>query len=256
MRSNTHLYRQESGAHAARNREDVLLLCCRTQGVDLVFDVNARADGLTWTADANLFRTQCRSDPGLVDTIIARIPSVTDANDTHYLTPAEFDTDTGAMTWWAALAWTQWLNYTRFAGGDSWCLFSATSCDGGQPRAGRQNPCNEIGRLCCGSWSPDAATSGTRRKSRALFTHLQDGLYWGRTEYAPNTKGAWLFCTRSGNQYFEPKHRKRLAWAVHPGAVAATASAPSRGLDEHLAALLGLRTLDVTQSVTSGAHLG
>lgn len=256
MRSNTSLGHQNPGASTTCPHEEVLLLCCRAQGVQLIFDVNAQGDGLTWTADANLFKTQLRRDPGLVDEIIARIPVITDANDAHYLTPDEFDIDSGAMTWWAALAWTRWLNDTRFAGGDRWGLFSAAPCDGGRPRAGRQNPCNDMGRLCFGGRSPGAVPKGARRRIKGLFYHLQDGMYWSRTEYAPNAKGAWLFCTQTGNQYFEPKHRKRLAWAVHPGAVAATACAPSPGLDEHLGALLGLRTLDVTQSVTSGARPG
>jgi hypothetical protein len=223
--------------------EEIPMLSCRSQRVNLVYDIDAGLDGLTWTADADLFQTQCRFDDTIVTRIINLTPVVTDAVGAHCLVPEDFDPLSGAMTWWAAQAWTTWLNHIGFAGGTSWRLCSAAGCTGRSPRSGRHVNCSEIGRLYHGGGNSQQGFRITRsRRLKRTFTNLQDELYWTASEYRANPQGAWQFCCRTGTQYFAPKQRKRLAWAVHPGLIADTRRSSS-GLRGGLAELLDLQEL-------------
>ncbi|MCG6942374.1 MAG: DUF1566 domain-containing protein [Thiohalocapsa sp.] len=224
---------------------EIPLLNYRASGIELVHDIDSGPDGITWTQDANLFKTQCRLDGTVVDQIIGLVPTVTDGQGVYFVAPEDFDAASGAMTWWGAMAWAKWLRLSRFAGGAAWRLCSAANCNGSAPRAGRGVMCSEIGRLHyagrrTGTGTGTGSPISTNRYLARAFHHLHNDLYWTGTEYGMNADGAWLFCTSDGTQYFGPKQRKRLAWAVHEGPVGATRLAGTSPLDN----LLCLKALD------------
>ncbi len=69
-------------------------------GANLVYSTG---QDLTWTADANLFKTQCDAEgtsdcPNLIAAIIAAGSPVTDALGSHPVLLTEFDQTTGRMT--------------------------------------------------------------------------------------------------------------------------------------------------------------
>ena len=56
-----------------------------------------------------------------------------------------------------------------------------------------------------------------------LFTNIPVNFpdYWSATNYAPDTRYAWIFGFDTGGQAIDGTGRYYLAWAVHPGDVAA-----------------------------------
>ncbi len=84
---------------------------------------------LTWLQDANYSKTQAGTNANLVNDIINAVGSVAG----HGLQTSDFDTTTGRMTWWGAMAWADELVY---AGLDDWRLpfvvdAGASGCDFG-----------------------------------------------------------------------------------------------------------------------------
>lgn len=69
--------------------------------------INDTDQTLVWTQDANLFKTQYDADNGIVTDIINTVGSV----DGHTLVAGDFNTTSGSMTWWGAMAWADWLDY-------------------------------------------------------------------------------------------------------------------------------------------------
>jgi hypothetical protein len=61
----------------------------------------------------------------------------------------------------------------------------------------------------------------------ALFTNIQDYVYWSGTEYAPNSNNAWYFNAYYGNQSYFVKGAVHYAWAVRSGDVAAAVPEPA-----------------------------
>jgi hypothetical protein len=95
-------------------------------GVNLVYDPDSDR---TWVQDANLFETQYTADNNLVNEIIAAVPTITDSQGSHAITAGEFDTSTGQMDWYGAMAWVEWLNATDYGGADNWGLPSALNAN-------------------------------------------------------------------------------------------------------------------------------
>ena len=69
-------------------------------------------------------------------------------------------------------------------------------------------------------------TSSFGQNNVGLIQNLQAYVYWSGTEFAPDTRGAWLFHANVGNQFAGGKVSAAYAWAVRPGDVAA-ADSPS-----------------------------
>lgn len=94
---------------------------------------------LTWTADANLFKTQCDAEavancPNLIAAIIAVGSPVTHTGtklfpSPHKVRPIEFDQSNGMMTWFAAQAWVAYLNSIAYGGASDWRQFEADPGD-------------------------------------------------------------------------------------------------------------------------------
>ena len=125
---------------------------------------------ITWTADANLFKTQAAGNANLVSEIIAGnggiildTPNYYNPSGTYELTTADFNTDSGAMTWWGAQAWA---NNLSLGGYTDWSLSTTV---------------------------PPAVYNYT------LFTNLYEYVYWSSIEFE-TPSFAWYFNTGGGYQ--------------------------------------------------------
>ncbi len=194
----------------------------RTGG--MVYDI---VNKITWAADANLFKTQAASNANLVTEIIAangrviyNTPNSYDGETgIYYLTSADFNTGTGAMTWFGAQAWAKNLTLGGVTG---WSLPSTpVEASGTNITSSQMGDLfyNQLG----GAASTDIAT--THNANYNLFTNVQSDVYWSGSEYAPDSDRAWIFVTDYGFQQYYLKdpqlELKIYAWAVRPGDVAA-----------------------------------
>ena len=86
---------------------------------------------ITWLQNANLFKTQYDADNTVVNQIITAVPTITHTGtlSPYSIMANDFNTTTGRMTWFGAMAWAEWLN---FGGYDDWRLASM-SVSGGVP---------------------------------------------------------------------------------------------------------------------------
>ena len=193
-------------------------LVARTGG--MVYDT---VNNITWAADANLFQTQAASNANLVSEIIAANGGVINNTANYYdgfdgiydLTSADFNTTTGAMTWFGAQAWA---NNLSLGGYTDWSLPTTVPALSGYNQKGSQMGdlfYNQLG----GVSSTSIAT--THNANYNLFTNVQSSVYWSGSENAPNPWAAWRFYTDYGSQNFDGKNGQLYAWAVRPGDVAA-----------------------------------
>lgn len=196
-------------------------------GVDLVYDddftpVGASTPGLTWTADANLFQTQYDADNTVVNQIIAAVPSIIHSGtpSPYPITVADFDTTTGGMSWFGAMAWAEWLGSINYGGANDWRLWSPGSdpiCQGFNCTA------SELGHLY---YTEGHLTAGSPiTDSTALtevFDHLQNDTYWSGEEFMSwDMLHAWvLFDVGSQGPAGKNNLRLNYAWAVRPGQIA------------------------------------
>ncbi len=176
---------------------------------------------ITWASDANLFQTQAASNANLVSEIIAAnggvihdTPNFYD-NGTYTLTTADFDTTTGAMTWWGAQAWA---NNLTLGGVTGWSLPSTPVEDTGYNVT--SSPMGDLFYNQLGV-SAESSIATSTNPNYNLFTNVQSYVYWSGSEYAPFPDLAWLFFTSNGYQYGNVKVNQFYAWAVRPGDVAA-----------------------------------
>ena len=194
------------------------------RGTDMVYDT---VNNITWAADANLFQTQAASNPNLVSQIIAAnggvIHDTPNGLDTvpnsgvYSLTSSDFDTSSGAMTWWGAQAWA---NNLSLGGYTDWTLPTTVPAQYGFNQTGSQ-----IGDLFYNQLGGVAGESIviTHNANYNLFSNVQNYVYWSSSEYAPLPYNAWLFYTNNYNGFQNSSAKWGLlyAWAVRPGDVAA-----------------------------------
>ena len=193
------------------------LMTYESGGVQLVYD---DVQDLTWLRDANLFKTQYDADNTVVTQIMTAVPTITSGNGTHTVVAGDFDTSSGTMTWYGAMAWAEWLGSIAYAGADDWRLFAA------DPSCGVNFNCtnNEIGSLFYGPGDLSAGDSILADPPGILddyFNNMQSFVYWSGTEYAPNPFNAWSFTSGNGYQYYRVKDSQNYGWAVRPGQIAA-----------------------------------
>lgn len=206
---------------------------------------------VAWTQDANLFRTQAAADPNLVTSIINVTPSVTDGLGTHTMVAGDFTTSTGAMNWWGANAWVNYLNSISYAGETDWrlpiigpvngsTLNPNVSFDGTTDRGFNSAAVNgtaselahlfyhELGNLAQFN-TAGVAQTGFGVTNAGPFANLGNSGYWSGTEagaeYAQGATFAWIFGTANGGQGAGPKINQDglfpyFGWAVSPGQVA------------------------------------
>ena len=178
---------------------------------------------ITWASDANLFQTQAASNANLVSEIIAANGGV--INDTpnpydvytgiYNLSSADFNTTTGAMTWFGAQAWA---NNLTLGGVTGWSLPSTPV-----KATGYNVTSSQMGDLFYNQLgvSDGYSIATSTNPNYSLFTNVQSYVYWSGSEYAPVPGYAWSFGTNYGYQDDDIKGDQLYAWAVRPGDVAA-----------------------------------
>jgi hypothetical protein len=221
-------------------------------------------NNVTWTADANLMATQAAGYAGGASAYVAAVisasggviydlPNSYDSTPGSYVLSAnDFDVSTGAMNWFAAQAWVNYLNTIRYAGSSQWAL--PTTIDNAYSSEGFQMPTNTI------RWSSELAAlfynelgqdplSNVKffhNSNYELFSNMQEGTYWSGTESADLPFLAWSFSNMGGYQLRRDKNTPSyFALATSPGLLVAPAPVPVPGaawlLGSGVMGLLGLR---------------
>jgi Protein of unknown function (DUF1566) len=180
-------------------------------GAGLVY---SSVSDVTWTKDANLFKTLYDADSTLISQIAAVTPNYNDPYGLHTIDGDDFDTSTGLVTWWGGLAFANYLNSINYAGSDLWRLPSS----GSNPQASFNQTGGELGQLF---YSELGGSAGNNIPNTATFNNEHTYGHWSGTENLPSPESAWVFHTDNGNQDIRNMNDPYYAWAVSPGHVAA-----------------------------------
>ncbi|OQW72530.1 MAG: hypothetical protein BVN35_14025 [Proteobacteria bacterium ST_bin11] len=181
--------------------------------------VYSSVSNVTWTQDANLFKTLYDANNNLVNLITIVTPSYSDPSWGLQVigdvggAVDDFDTSTGRLSWWGGIAFTNYLNSINYAGSNQWRLPTSNAIFNYNGTAG-----NELGQLF---YRELGGRAGYTIPNTANFTNEQAYVYWSDTEYATDPFIAWYFDTTNGYQDHDFKHRQVYAWAVSPGRVSA-----------------------------------
>lgn len=203
-------------------------------GAALVFDDDYGADGLTWVADANLFKTQYDADNTVVNQIVTAVPTITDSwGITYNVVPSDFNTSNGWMTWlwWAAMAWAEWLGVIEYGGANDWRLWSPLNSDGSGPCSQFNCVDSELGHLFYvegGLMALDSILKDPPGILDNYFTNLQSYVYWSGVQRISDGR-IWYFHNANGSQNVGFAESPVYGWAVRPEKVAA-APLPSTGV--------------------------
>jgi hypothetical protein len=174
--------------------------------------VYSSVSNVTWTQDANLFKTMYDADNSLISQIASVTPSYNDPSwGVQTIDAGDFIISDGRMNWWGGLAFTNYLNSINYGGSSQWRLPSA----GANPQFG-YNAGSELGQLF---YSELGGTRDNSIPNTPTFNNEQSFVYRLATEYTPGDHFAWLF--DYGSHYVDSKQFKSYAWAVSPGQVAA-----------------------------------
>lgn len=188
-------------------------------GQNLVY---SSVSDVTWTQDANLFKTLFTTNANLISQIVG---SGTTYDDPVYglqiIDANDFNTGNGQMSWWGAKAFVNYLNNVNYGGSSQWSLPTSNSIDGYNGTAG-----NELGQLF---YSELGGTAGNNIPNSSAFNNEQAYAYWSGTEYEFNPRDAWFLDTSENGGYqghirkddTEGNFRTFYAWAVSPGQVSA-----------------------------------
>lgn len=194
------------------------------RGNGLIYD---DVSNITWSADANLLSTLENSLGFLnvVNAIITASPTINDAansrdtpiNSGHYkITRDDFGSG-GSVSWFGAKAFMTYLNTINYAGSNQWDLPTA----GSNPQVGYDQTSNPFGELF---YNELGGTARNFMPDTPYFIN-EHGHFWTSTEIANNNRGdnidAWRFQTINGILDVDGKPNGYLAWAAHPGDVAA-----------------------------------
>jgi hypothetical protein len=180
-------------------------------GAGLVY---SSVSNVTWTQDANLFKTMYDADSSLIYQIASVTPIYNDpAWGVQIIDPGDFSISTGRMSWWGGLAFTNYLNSINYAGSNQWRLPTSNAIEGYSGTAG-----HELAQLF---YTELGGAAGNNIPNTANFTNEQAFAYWSGTEYASNPNNAWNFFTNGGYRDNIIKLGKFYAWAVSPGQVSA-----------------------------------
>lgn len=169
-------------------------------GVGLVY---SSWNNLTWTKDANLFKTMYDANHNLVNLITAITPTYNDQPEWFYGLQEigdggaidDFDTDTGRPTWWGAIAFTNYLNSINYGGSNKWAL-PGSGIDPEKNSYNEQNPAYFINEQASSYWSGQ--------------THGTLGYVWSFNVDLPYD---W------GTHYRAAKTARLYTWAVTKGII-------------------------------------
>jgi hypothetical protein len=181
--------------------------------------VDDTTDNLTWVSNMNLMQTQAASYSGgssaYVNAVIAAAsgvihdtPNAYDPSGTYTLSATDFNTVTGAMNWWGAQAWVDYLNATSYQGYSDWRLpntlqGSGTFGPGSFPISGSELAELYFGQLA-GTWTGSP------------FQNAQTVL-WNGPEFVENYRDGLLFDSPGHQQYGSYKFNPYAAEAVRTG---------------------------------------
>jgi hypothetical protein len=220
-------------------------------GIKLVYDDDFGEDGLTWTQDANLFKTMAVASGDAATFVATVIESVGgkihDAQNRengeiyhsyHTLSADDFNPANGKMSWWGAQAWMGYLNAIHYGGANDWRLPSTTytgsaicnigynGTDCGYNVAAHSSELahlffSELGNTSmyttAGIYKQDRTISDWGTTNTGPFENLRNFVYWSGTEFAPDPSAAWSFATYLGYQRYGAKNLQFYAWAVRAG---------------------------------------
>jgi hypothetical protein len=183
--------------------------------VDSGLGVYDFTNNVTWVSNGNLFATQAAASgnaANFVQTIIndsgGVIHDSPNANDTpgesgtYNLSAAnDFNTITGAMSWYGAQAWVNYLNKIDYARYSNWRL-PTTVDDSASYNSPPSPSSSELAHLFYAELGQVSGQSITamHNGNYSLFNNVQSNAYWSGTEDALDPKVAWSFQTFVGNQ--------------------------------------------------------
>jgi hypothetical protein len=177
---------------------------------------------VTWTQDANLFKTLYDADNTLISRIADVTPTYSDpVHGLQTIDATDFNVENGRMSWWGAIAWTRYLNNVQYGGSSQWGLpISNAVVNNGQVNyIGLEG--NELGQLF---YDELAGTFLNSIPDTTYFNNEQSYYYWTGTEFPLNNDNngwAFVFRTDIGHQNFGWKPFLLHAWAMSPGQVPA-----------------------------------
>ncbi|MBS3955338.1 MAG: DUF1566 domain-containing protein [Methylomicrobium sp.] len=179
-------------------------------GVGNVGLVYSSVSDVTWTQDANLFKTLYDADNNLINLIAAVTPTYSDPSYGFQLIDfIDYNTAFGGMSWWGGIAFANYLNSINYGGSNQWRLPTSNAISGYDGTTG-----NELGQLFYSELNGNIPNSN-------YFNNAQPFAYWSGTEYAPGPADAWVFSSGNHQQYYFNKFTQAYAWVVSPGQVAA-----------------------------------
>jgi len=203
-------------------------------------------NNVTWTANGNLIVTMAATYSGgseaLISAVIAASGGVIqddqngadtpELSGTYYLSAKDFNLGgaPGAMSWWGAQAWVNYLNAISYGGSNQWALpttIDAPSSEGypdGAPGDPLQSS-SQLAELFYGNLGEvkGKGFSSSHNANDALFSNLE-GEYWSGTQVVaevtsnpPNYGEAWSFFPGTGQQPEYGKAAMLYALAFSPG---------------------------------------
>ncbi|MDD5580088.1 MAG: DUF1566 domain-containing protein [Methylobacter sp.] len=175
---------------------NVSLAALINTGKGLIYDNDLN---ITWTQDANLFKTMAATNPNLVKQIIDSnggvihdTPNSVDPSGTYNLKASDFNATTGRLDWWAAKAYVGYLNQINYDNYNHWRLPNSDAVFG-FPDTG-----SELGHLYYTELKNSFNAGGGGPVNKGPFSNLESYVYWTGTEYKPNPRAAWYFTTTAG----------------------------------------------------------
>lgn len=195
-------------------------------------EINDTDINVTWTQDANLFYKQATGYAGgtaaFVAAVINSVPGgvlrdvgVGDlgaAPGNYQLSGSDFNTSTGVMNWYGAIAWAEYyLNSISYGGETGWRLPSMSP-----ELTGYNQTDSEVGHLFYSELGGVARSSitNTHNTNYSLLSNLQSSPYWSGTKWS-GTYYVMYFDTNSGFQFGTYKSVQLYSLAVRDGQVAA-----------------------------------
>jgi len=200
-------------------------------GVELVY---SSVSNVTWTKDANLLGSMfdSRGFNTVINDILSVSPTITNIpNDfspsgTYTISSNDFYID-GAVTWFGAMAFMNYLNHINYGGSNQWFLPTVSTTTVGYDTANNGiAPGDELKELYYTEldnipYYEGGLVYGIQDPSN-YFDNEEAFVYWTSTEYVPDPKQVWRFVTLFGTQDYDRKGLDKLyAWAITPGVIQA-----------------------------------